>query len=730
MAAKNTFSKVDIDKMDLSEYGDLDDEKKPESGGMGGMGGMMGGMGGMGMDGDMGDMMNNLPGGMGGSDFDDWKVSSMEPGDVGKKMDCTGGKKTVMKRLIEAGKGYDNPRTGFEVDIKYCGMLPDGTKFDSEYSEEPRRVLLGSGLLIEGLERAIKTFKVGEHCSVKIQPEMAFGEEGDEAQGVPADTAVSYDLTLLEMYEIKPLADGKLTKKTIRRADSQDWEKPRKHAEVKVQWSAELLPNDGTDGKQLFEERLYEFAMDDPAVPPFWKEIDMKKGEIAEVSVLEPEMAFGEAGDGALGVPPNAQIKAKITMQEWLDWEDISKPHPDGTLFKATTTKGSGWEKPKPNYECTISLKVTAASGVMFDKDDLLLVLDSAAGPQSEEIDSACGGAKVCDALHCTMKSLTLGEEALLRVTPPLANETDTPLRMQLAMKSWTKVEPVPHTEEQVIRKVLFDPPDVYMRPNEEATCKIKYKVCVAGEEEPVEAEDEKVFIQSEGAVLRCIDAAVREMKTGERSLLTAPAAWAYGAPQYLAPTNKERLKDCTVEVEIELLSFERALDSHEMNPYQKIAAQNKKKEQGNAQFKSQQYEAAVKLYKKSNGFFMSEHDLSKMEDKTEEEREVEHAAAKKVKVASYVNMAVCQLRLSAVTDAVESCNSALEIDPQSVKALYRRGQARIKQNDFSEARTDLMAAARLDPKNKEIRQSLEDLKQIVAKSAVTARAMYGGMFK
>ena len=87
---------------------------------MGGMGGMpgMGGMGGMPGMGGMGGMpgMDGMPGmGMDDPDFDEWKISSLEKEDVGKSFDVTGDKGLVMKKLLEPGADFSNPRAAWEV---------------------------------------------------------------------------------------------------------------------------------------------------------------------------------------------------------------------------------------------------------------------------------------------------------------------------------------------------------------------------------------------------------------------------------------------------------------------------------------------------------------------------------------------------------------------------------------------------------------------------------------
>ena len=106
----NTFSKVNVDQLDLEEYPELKEDRPAPAAGPGGVppggampggmpGGLPGGFGGMGMDG-MG--MDGMEGGIGGMDFDEWKSTACEPRDVGKTFDCTPEKSNQVTKTVLA----------------------------------------------------------------------------------------------------------------------------------------------------------------------------------------------------------------------------------------------------------------------------------------------------------------------------------------------------------------------------------------------------------------------------------------------------------------------------------------------------------------------------------------------------------------------------------------------------------------------------------------------------
>ena len=75
------------------------------------------------------------------------------------------------------------------------------------------------------------------------------------------------------------------------------------------------------------------------------------------------------------------------------------------------------------------------------------------------------------------------------------------------------------------------------------------------------------------------------------------------------------------------------------------------------------------------------------------------------------------------------NCTKALELDPKSVKALFRRGTARAKSAEYAAARADLLAASKLDPKSKEIREAFTACKEAEAAAKAKDKAFAAKMF-
>lgn len=100
--------------------------------------------------------------------------------------------------------------------------------------------------------------------------------------------------------------------------------------------------------------------------------------------------------------------------------------------------------------------------------------------------------------------------------------------------------------------------------------------------------------------------------------------------------------------------------------------------------------------------------------------------------VSCFGNAAMCYIKLKSWPDAIRTCDKVLEIDSEhesNIKALYRRGVARIHLGLFKEAKTDLMDAYKIDNSNKDVRKAIKQLKEASLNAKKKEKAAFGGMF-
>jgi len=157
-----------------------------------------------------------------------------------------------------------------------------------------------------------------------------------------------------------------------------------------------------------------------------------------------------------------------------------------------------------------------------------------------------------------------------------------------------------------------------------------------------------------------------------------------------------------------------------ELSDDEKLAEAKDYKEKGNAAFKEKKYEEAVENYNESLSYL--ENTDHWFEDMLEQKRTVEKSC--------YLNLAQSYLYLKDYHSCEGVASSALAIDPDNVKALFRRGQALLELQEFSQAKLDLVAASKLSPSDKQIREKYEELKKRLATFKKEEKGKFGNMFK
>lgn len=98
---------------------------------------------------------------------------------------------------LTAGKGCDIGRLPY-VSLNLVGATADGTEFVNTWTDErPLTVAVGSGELVAGLETALSGMKVGGRRQITVPADLAYGEAGNEAQGIGPDETVRFVADLI-----------------------------------------------------------------------------------------------------------------------------------------------------------------------------------------------------------------------------------------------------------------------------------------------------------------------------------------------------------------------------------------------------------------------------------------------------------------------------------------------------------------------------------------------------
>lgn len=110
----------------------------------------------------------------------------------------------------------------------------------------------------------------------------------------------------------------------------------------------------------------------------------------------------------------------------------------------------------------------------------------------------------------------------------------------------------------------------------------------------------------------------------------------------------------------------------------------------------------------------------------TEKDIEMER---KSLVLASHLNICLCHLKLGEYFQAKSSGTSALAIDPNNEKALYRRGLALLHLTEPQSAKEDFTKCLEIDPNNTAARTQLMKCATILKDQLQKEKKIYANMF-
>ncbi|CAM6089988.1 unnamed protein product [Calypogeia fissa] len=544
--------------------------------------------------------------------------------------------------------------------------------------------------------------------------EFPDAEEAGEMEA-EEETDVSSSGPQKEGEERELIKDGGLKKLVVKSGSG--WETPDTGDEVKVHYTGTLL--DGTEFDSSRSREPFTFTLGQGQVIKGWdKGIGtMKKGENA-VFTIAPEFAYGEAG-APPSIPANATLKFDVELISWASVKDICK---DGGIFKKVLKEGEKWETPKEFDEVTVNYEARLTDGTVVSKSE-------------DGVEFVLRDGYYCPAISKAVKTMKKNEKVLLSVKPQYgfgskgreASGSDAAvppnanLDIEVELESWKTVEEV--TDDKGLMKKILRTGEGYEKPNDGSVVKVRYTAKLQDgtvfEKKGYESEEELFeFVTDEEEVIPGLDKVVSTMKKGELALITISPQYAFGDVE----TKRELAvvpPNSTVIYELELVSFVKEKESWDMETPEKIETSIKKKEDGNALFKVGKYNRAAKKYERAAKLI--EYD-SGFDDEQKKK-------AKVLKVTCNLNNAACKLKLKDHKEAVKLTTKVLEVEPQNVKALYRRGQAYIELYDLDVAEWDYKKALELDPQNREIRAAVKALKLKQAEQNKKEAKMYSNMF-
>ena len=556
-------------------------------------------------------------------------------------------------------------------------------------------------------KKCLSAFRVGETAELTMDAEAAFGEAGSAKYNVPASCAIRVTATLMSTHAVSDLSDGKDRTKRLKilKHVENDIFEPHHRYDCTVDYTAQVIPTPSESLTQDAASTEAQIAAIAPAVTR----------EGAMVTLGTPLHEAAELSASCAGFDVDAALQLMLLkMHKGETCELIVEPP----------------KPPPPAEECAEGADAAGEGGAV-----------------------GVGASPAGDA-------------------EPAPDRRQS-LRLVVTLHSWVAVDPVPGTGGEVLKRDVYQPPWVKgempaERPPPESVCRVRYICRVAGTGEaytrglgygelvvavgemseeaegPVaacEAADVasgaiEEFIQGERLVMPCIDAAVLVMKRGERCLISAPAACAFNAPNFPpAQAIDPALRGKDVEILIELVDFDKANDENGMPIPEKVLLHAARKEAANRLYAKNALREAISKWELAEKTLPHDgslrYDLSRS-GRADDVIDAEKKVVEKIQLSCQLNLAATYLKFDEPHPALENAEKALKIDPNSVKGLFRRAQARLRipPVDIDVVKADLMAAAKLDPKSREIREELEKMKQVRQAQIAEEKGMFGGILR
>ncbi|XP_007907980.1 FKBP prolyl isomerase 16 [Callorhinchus milii] len=213
-----------------------------------------------------------------------------------------------------------------------------------------------------------------------------------------------------------------------------------------------------------------------------------------------------------------------------------------------------------------------------------------------------------------------------------------------------------------------------------------------------VDRDPKLTFVIGDGDVIQALELCAYSMELNEIALVISDGKYAYGhlgrAPDIRA--------DATVVYEVQLLKVRNAPDLTTLSAPDRIRRCKQKRERGNYYFQREDYHNAVRLYNQALELLNISSEINPTAEEAEELREDG--------LKCLNNLAAVQLKLEMHEEVITSCNAVLSLDPNNVKALFRKGKLLSEKENYEEAMETLKKALKIEPSMKAIHVELSNL--------------------
>jgi len=513
------------------------------------------------------------------------------------------------------------------------------------------------------------------------------------------------------LREVNITEDGGVIKKVFKEGEGEEY--PQKGDSVQVHYTGRLL--DGTVFDSSVERNQpFEFKLGKGKVIKGWDlgVETMKKGEKA-VLVCRGDYAYGKAGSPPK-IPGDATLLFDVELLSWKSKDDLSG---DGGILRKIIKKADKDKSPSQGQEVLLHYVGRFPDGKVFDSTR------ERGTPFSFRLRK---DDQVPEFFHKVVEKMSLGEQVEVKVkaqygfgekgNPSLGVPPGSDLVYEIELISIFKIEElIPGVSMKVLKES-----SEYKKPQDGSKVEVEISARMKGSSEVfLSFNQSQRYTLGSGDLPEAVDLALLKMAKGEEVKLEVhDSDFFYGEEE-----NKKRgipIGKMDFEIHLTLVSFEKGKESWEMKAEEKMERSKEIKEKGNEFFKVGRSRQAEGKYKKALDVLSSDYDF----------KEEEKKAAKEIKLSLYLNLAALYLKAKDYSQVISNCDKALEIDRESAKALYRRGQARKERGEYEEAKKDIKKGMEKNPEDKDFKLLLSSVNQAIKVQDQKDKKIYANLFQ
>ncbi|CAD5122768.1 DgyrCDS11175 [Dimorphilus gyrociliatus] len=225
-------------------------------------------------------------------------------------------------------------------------------------------------------------------------------------------------------------------------------------------------------------------------------------------------------------------------------------------------------------------------------------------------------------------------------------------------------------------------------------------------------------FVLGDGDVIRALELTVSLMLVGEECEIILQSKLGYkefGLKPNIPP-------NADLKIFIHFISNDGPLDYEKMSAKDKSSICNAKRDNGNSLYSRGDYSDAIQCYTKALTILDTSGEA--INDSQEDLQEL-----LEIKVKCHTNLAAAQLKVGAYDAAEQSCSLALAIQPDNVKALFRKAKALINKGELEQASELMKKALSIDPSERAIHYEQAKLLSRIREQNNSQKKIYQRMF-